>query len=39
MLWGAWYVPGSVIYAESPFVDSPIDGGDYLLAAVVVTIL
>ena len=39
VLWGAWYVPGSVIYAESPFVDAPTSGGGYLLAAVVVTIL
>jgi len=39
VLWGAWYVPGSVIYAEAPFVDAPTSGGGYLLAAVVVTIL
>lgn len=39
VLWGAWYVPGSAIYTESPFVDAPTSGGGYLLAAVVVTIL
>ena len=39
VLWGAWYVPGSVIYTEAPFVDLPSSGGGYLLAAVVVTIL
>lgn len=39
VLWGAWYVPGSVIYTVAPFVDMPSSGGGYLLAAVAVTIL
>lgn len=39
VLWGAWYVPGSAIYTEAPFVDLPSSGGGYLLAAVVVTVL
>ena len=39
VLWGAWYVPGSAIYTEAPFVDMPTSGGGYLLAAVVVTVL
>ncbi|MDN5914266.1 MAG: hypothetical protein L0I76_04015 [Pseudonocardia sp.] len=40
VLWGAWYVPGSAIYLVSPFAElSAEEGGGYLLAAVVVTIL
>jgi len=36
ILWGAWYVPGTVIYYEAPFVDM-VD--NYLLAAFVITVL
>lgn len=36
VLWGAWYVPGSVVYTVAPFVDM---GDDYLLTAVTITIL
>src|ERR1044072_767342 len=36
VLWGALYVPGSVIYSEAPFVDMT---DDYLLAAMVITTL
>ncbi|WP_211241193.1 DMT family transporter [Pseudonocardia spinosispora] len=36
VLWGAWYVPGTVIYAEEPFVSME---KNYLLAAMVITTL
>lgn len=36
VLWGAWYVPGTVIYAEEPFVSME---QNYLLAAMVITTL
>jgi len=36
VLWGAWYVPGTVIYAEAPFVAMT---DEYLLAAMVITTL
>ncbi|WP_037067176.1 membrane protein [Pseudonocardia acaciae] len=36
VLWGAWYVPGTVIYQEKPFVDLT---DNYLLAAMVITTL
>jgi drug/metabolite transporter (DMT)-like permease len=36
VLWAAWYVPGTVIYAEAPFVDM---ADEYLLAAMVITTL
>ena len=36
VLWGAWYVPGTAIYFEAPFVDM-VD--NYLLAAFVITVL
>jgi drug/metabolite transporter (DMT)-like permease len=39
VLWGAWYVPGTVIYSEAPFVDLAGSTGDYLLAALVITLL
>lgn len=40
VLWGAWYVPGSVIYEVSPFAAlSSDEGGNYLLAAVVISVL
>jgi drug/metabolite transporter (DMT)-like permease len=39
VLWGAWYVPGTVIYSEVPFVDLAGSTGDYLLAATVITTL
>jgi drug/metabolite transporter (DMT)-like permease len=39
VLWGAWYVPGTVIYSEAPFVDLAGSTGDYLLAAMVITTL
>lgn len=39
VLWGAWYVPGSAIYFESPFVAMAETTGDYLLAAMVITSL
>lgn len=39
VLWGAWYVPGSAIYFEPPFVNMAATTGDYLLAAVVITTL
>lgn len=36
VLWAAWYVPGTVIYSEAPFVDMT---EEYLLAAMVITTL
>lgn len=36
LLWAAWYVPGTVIYSEAPFVDMT---EEYLLAAFVITVL
>ncbi len=39
VLWGAWYVPGTVIYSEAPFVDMAGSTADYLLAAMVITTL
>lgn len=36
VLWAAWYVPGTVIYSEAPFVDM---AEEYLLAAMVITTL
>jgi drug/metabolite transporter (DMT)-like permease len=39
VLWGAWYVPGTVIYAEKPFADMAGATSDYLLAAMVITTL
>lgn len=36
VLWGAWYVPGTVIYEVEPFVGL---ADNYLLAALVITIL
>src|SRR5262245_18010346 len=39
VLWGAWYVPGTVISSEAPFVDLAGSTGDYLLAALVITLL
>ncbi len=40
VLWGAWYVPGSVIYEVAPFAAlSGDEGGNYLLAAVVISVL
>lgn len=36
VLWGAWYVPGTVVYAEEPFVSME---KNYLLAAMVITTL
>lgn len=36
VLWGAWYVPGTVIYSEAPFLDM---ADEYLLAAMVITTL
>src|SRR5690606_29242844 len=39
VLWGAWYVPGTVIYSEAPFVDLAGSTADYLLAAMVITTL
>ncbi|MDN5749635.1 MAG: DMT family transporter [Pseudonocardia sp.] len=39
VLWGAWYVPGTAIYYEAPFVDLAGSTGDYLLAAMVITTL
>lgn len=39
VLWGAWYVPGSVIYTIPPFSEMPTTGGGYLVAALAVTVL
>lgn len=39
VLWSAWYVPGSAIYAVTPFADIPSGGGGYLLGALTVTML
>lgn len=36
VLWGAWYVPGTVIYLEQPFAGLT---DNYLLAAMVITVL
>lgn len=37
VLWGAWYVPGSAIYAEAPFADLIGTTAGYLQAAVIIT--
>ncbi|MFF4763482.1 EamA family transporter [Streptomyces sp. NPDC001292] len=39
VLWGAWYVPGSAIYTEAPFVDLVDSTGKLLLASMVVAFL
>lgn len=41
VLWGAWYVPGTVIYGAAPFAGllESETTGDYLLAAMVITTL
>lgn len=37
VLWGLWYVPGSAIYAEAPFVSLIGTTSGYLQAAVIIT--
>ncbi len=39
VLWGAWYVPGSVLYTETPFAALSESTGGYLKAAVAITTL
>lgn len=39
VLWGAWYVPGSAIYNESPFADLVNTPGEKLLASTIVAFL
>lgn len=39
VLWGAWYVPGTVVYEEAPFAGLLETTGAYLLAAMVITLL
>lgn len=39
VLWGAWYVPGSAIYFEAPFVKLTASTAGYLQAAVIITTL
>jgi drug/metabolite transporter (DMT)-like permease len=38
VLWGAWYVPGSAVWFEAPYVDLSYDtNAEFLLAAAVLT--
>ncbi|TWC24370.1 MULTISPECIES: DMT family transporter [unclassified Pseudomonas] len=38
VLWGAWYVPGSAVWFEAPYVDLKYDtNAEFLLAAAVLT--
>ncbi|MCP4188747.1 MAG: DMT family transporter [Gammaproteobacteria bacterium] len=38
VLWGAWYVPGTAVWYEKPFVELGSGGqGEFLLAAAVIT--
>jgi hypothetical protein len=38
VLWGAWYVPGSAVWFEKPYVDMSYDtNAQFLLAAAVLT--
>ena len=38
MLWGAWYVPGSAVWFEAPYVNLSYDtNAEFLLAAAVLT--
>ncbi len=40
VLWGAWYVPGTAVWYETPFVEMGSGGQDeFLLAAAVITAL
>jgi drug/metabolite transporter (DMT)-like permease len=40
ILWGAWYIPGTAIWYETPFVDIDVaNPGAFLSAAVVITAL
>jgi len=40
VLWGAWYLPGTAVWYEAPFVDMGSGGqAEFLLAAAVITAL
>jgi drug/metabolite transporter (DMT)-like permease len=40
VLWGAWYVPGTAVWYEAPFVNMGAGGpGEFLLAAAIITAL
>ncbi len=40
ILWGAWYVPGTAVWYEAPFVDMAFETpGETLLAAAIITTL
>ncbi|MCK5920114.1 MAG: DMT family transporter [Methylococcales bacterium] len=40
ILWGAWYIPGTAVWYEVPFVDlNIVDPGEFLSAAAVITAL
>ncbi len=40
VLWGAWYIPGTAVWYEKPFVDMGSGGqSEFLLAAAVITAL
>lgn len=39
VLWGAWYVPGSAIWYEAPFITMDGSTGEFLLAAAIITTL
>jgi drug/metabolite transporter (DMT)-like permease len=40
VLWGAWYVPGTAVWYEAPFVElGSASQGEFLLAAAVITAL
>lgn len=39
ILWGAWYVPGSAIWYEAPFINMDNSTGEFLLAAAVISAL
>lgn len=37
VLWGAWYIPGTAVWYEKPYVDIGGSQGEFLLAAAVIT--
>lgn len=40
VLWGAWYVPGTAVWYEEPFVSMAVDKTDqFLIAAAIITAL
>lgn len=39
ILWGAWYIPGTAIFYEEPFVSLANDNGEIILGALTVSML